>query len=111
MFFSFRQNNSGGSFKEPAVTVWVEADSPEEANQIFTTLDGCYFDPSYERDCECCGTRWNETWDIEGRTHYDMLRYIDNEANTGWKSVDELIGKSKVASHMVRHKDGTVKFI
>jgi hypothetical protein len=111
MFYSFRQNNSGGSFKGPAITVWVEADSPEEANNIFTTLDDCYFDPEYKQDCECCLTRWHETLDFEGKSHYEMLRYIDNENNNSWKDVGDLIGRNKIPQHMIRHKDGTIQYI
>ena len=31
----------------------------EEANKIFLTIDGCYFDPNCHFDCSCCGSRWD----------------------------------------------------
>jgi len=52
MWYEFSQNNSGGSFLKPALTVWVEADSADEANARFLTVPGCYFDEEYEIDCD-----------------------------------------------------------
>jgi hypothetical protein len=55
-FYHFRQNNSGGVFCEPAQSLIVEANSPEEANRI-ACEHGAYFN-GYGRDCSCCGDRW-----------------------------------------------------
>lgn len=61
MFYTFRQNNSGGTFVENWAlgigrTVIVEADSCDEANQIAEQI-GLYFDGV--GDClSCCGPRW-----------------------------------------------------
>lgn len=58
MFYEFRQNNSGGRFLPPAITVFVEADSMGEANRI-AERSGLYFDGAGSgRDCLCCGDRW-----------------------------------------------------
>ena len=57
-FYTFRQNNSGGVFSLPAINVSVEADSPDEANDIAES-HGVYFDDDYDFDCECCGQRWH----------------------------------------------------
>lgn len=57
MFYQFDQNNSGGSFSDPAIHVFVEADSAEEANSQ-AQLHGLSFDMS--DSCECCGPRWSE---------------------------------------------------
>jgi hypothetical protein len=111
MYYSFRQNNSGGRFQGPANTVWVEADSAEEANNIFTTLDNCYFDPDFQFDCGCCRARWYEADEQAAKSHYDMLREIDRDINSEWKSMSDLIGRNKIPQHMVRHKNGTVQFI
>lgn len=68
MFFEFRQNNSGGRFTFDAargisVSVWVEADSKDEAVLKAEEL-GIYFDGVSEgRDCDCCGDRWYRPWD------------------------------------------------
>ena len=63
-FYAFRQNNSGGTFTQPAINVSVEADSADEANDIAES-HGVYFDDDYEVDCECCGERWYRAteWD------------------------------------------------
>lgn len=62
-FYTFRQNNSGGSFSEPALRVIVEASSTDNANVIAQTL-GVYFDGcDIGRDCPCCGDRWSRAWD------------------------------------------------
>lgn len=62
MFYTYNQNNSGGSFIEDADRgiahyVIVEADSPEQADITAENI-GLYFDDSY--DCPCCGSRWDE---------------------------------------------------
>lgn len=65
-FFQYTQNNSGGSFEidtDAGISTYVivEAGSPEEADERAERI-GIYFDPYYERDCDCCGTRWDEAW-------------------------------------------------
>ena len=64
-FYTFTQNNSGGSFtldEADGIThfVIVEAHSADEANSKAIGL-GLYFDGS--GDCPCCGDRWSEQWD------------------------------------------------
>ena len=56
-FYTYDQNNSHGIFKEPAHYVIVEADNAVEADAI-AIQHGVYFDPDFNRDCECCGQRW-----------------------------------------------------
>lgn len=63
MFYFYSQNNSGGSFRPPAINVIVEASSAAEADSIAEGL-GLYFDGV--GDCSCCGDRWHkaeEDWD------------------------------------------------
>jgi len=68
MFFTFEQNNSGGSFAydEPAgitVNVIIEAANAAEANDKAEEI-GLYFNGCRDgRDCECCGDRWYATYD------------------------------------------------
>lgn len=79
MYYRFRQNNSGGRLNNPALNVYVEAISEDEARDIFITIPGCYFDPDYRRDCRCCGNRWDEyIWD-EYVNDYDLMRAIERE--------------------------------
>lgn len=59
-FFTFSQNNSGGSFdtdKERGIThfVIIEATDADDANRRAERI-GLYFDG--EGDCPCCGNRW-----------------------------------------------------
>lgn len=68
MFYTYRQNNSGGYFdtdKNRGISVFVivEADSAEHADRKAGEI-GLYFDG--EGDCECCGSRWSETWESDG---------------------------------------------
>lgn len=86
-FYTYRQNNSGGFFDEPALYVIVEADDSEEADERALTV-GVYFDGIAEGlDCECCGDRWDrannkgtESPEIYGKPaeqHNDMFRSKD----------------------------------
>ena len=81
MFYTFRQNNSGGYFSGP-VLVCVECDSLEDANDQ-AELNGIRF--GMFGSCECCGPRWSRAWDedslTETPTHYgDPL----SESGTSW---------------------------
>lgn len=67
MFYSYRQNNSGGYFEfndEEGITieVIVEANSVQQANALANSI-GLYFDGVDSGiDCSCCGDRWSEPW-------------------------------------------------
>ena len=50
MYYMYRQNNSRGFFTKPAVHVFIQADNVDEADRIFLTIDGCYFDPNCHFD-------------------------------------------------------------
>ncbi len=65
-FYTFRQNNSGGSFtvdENVAHTVVIQASDARDANERAAAI-GLYFDG--EGDCPCCGTRWDETSEYDG---------------------------------------------
>lgn len=67
MFYTFGQNNSGGSFnydERAGIShfVIVEADNVTVANARALGI-GIYFDDDFDIDCECCGTRWYAQWD------------------------------------------------
>jgi hypothetical protein len=58
MFYTFRQNNSGGYDIGPKVVI-IEADNCTEANSIACDKADVYFDGcDTGRDCNCCGDRW-----------------------------------------------------
>lgn len=69
-WFEFQQNNSGGSFVTDDAEgigphVWIQAYTPEQANDIAETK-GIYFDGCQTGgDCPCCGDRWYRVWDGE----------------------------------------------
>ena len=59
MFYTFNQNNSGGSFKGPHYII-IEANSAQEANSLAQNHT-VYFDGCREGiDCSCCGDRWHK---------------------------------------------------
>lgn len=62
-FYSFRQNNSGGSFYGPTYVI-IEARSATEANSVAEEKAGVYF--SGRGDCRCCGKRWYEVSEDDG---------------------------------------------
>lgn len=65
MFFTYRQNNSGGSFiRDESVDIYViiEAVDYEDADRRAENV-GIYFDGCADgSDCECCGDRWSNTY-------------------------------------------------
>lgn len=66
-FFTFVQNNSGGSFdydesRGISHFVIIEAENAEKANYRAEEI-GLYFDGvRNEMDCPCCGDRWYEIY-------------------------------------------------
>ena len=69
--FVFCQNNTGGRFIPPAICVFVEADTAEEANDIAQTAGGVYFHGVKSgKDCDCCGDRWYPVDDPLDLTEY-----------------------------------------
>ncbi len=78
MFYKFRQNNSGGWFvidDQVAITVFIEANSAEEANQL-AQQHGIYFDGVADgQDCECCGDRWNGVSEADGSEEIEIGKY------------------------------------
>jgi len=55
-YYRYIQNNSGGSFLEPAIEVFIEANTVREADSI-ARKSGIYFGYG-PGDCDCCGERW-----------------------------------------------------
>lgn len=87
-WYSYRQNNSGGGHEYDAsrgisVTVYIEANSADEANGRAREI-GLYFDGvDGGWDCECCGDRWyEETYaqddDFEPPTEDEALLIDEN---------------------------------
>lgn len=64
-FYTYRQNNSGGSWLGPAKYVIVEGVDAEDANKR-AQEKGLYFDGA--GDCSCCGSRWSEAHESDGES-------------------------------------------
>lgn len=75
MFYTFVQNNSGGSFFGPHYVI-IEANTAEEANNIAES-HGIYFNGCEDgKDCSCCGDRWhpaNDEYGTESPQIYGVL--------------------------------------
>lgn len=84
-YYRYNQNNTGGRFAEPAFEVFIEANNPNEADEV-AVKHGIYFDPFYAFDCECCGSRWDNASDWDA---YDELppedsnHWFDDELRDG----------------------------
>lgn len=99
MFYSYHQNNSGGSFQiDDKVTTYViiEADTANEANEVAEGV-GLYFD-GYG-DCECCGSRWSSAWSGDGTAEPEIYGAPANEYKSTWVEEGE-------PSVYVYYKDG-----
>ncbi len=89
MFYTFRQNNSGGYFSGP-VLVCVECDSLNQANDQ-AELNGICF--GMFGSCECCGPRWSPAYDQDILTETPTF-YGDLLTDSG-------------ESWVIHYKDGT----
>lgn len=72
-FFMFNQNNSYGEWDTDhraglSLAVVIEARDAAQANAL-ARLIGIYF--SGKGDCPCCGNRWYEVDDCEGKEEFD----------------------------------------
>jgi hypothetical protein len=108
MFFTFGQNNSGGSFiNDGYVThyVIVEADNADEANKIAENI-GIYFDGcDQDMDCPCCGDRWSRQYGNRDGTEAPEIygNPPDEEGKSDW-----FTGVGEVYCR-VHYKDGMVE--
>lgn len=114
MFYTFRQNNSGGSWHTPAITVIVEANTAREANERAETA-GVYFNGVMSgQDCECCGSRWWEQYDDENCTKTPTLWGEEINLNESYSSGPFGINwgqEAGIPNFLIVYKDGTQKFV
>lgn len=109
MFFTYSQNNSGGTFDidhSSGITVYVivEADSASDADRRAERI-GLYFDGA--GDCSCCGDRWSEQWSQDG----DALPSVYGTPVWEISPSDYIVSRSggDGAPHIYVHfKDGTI---
>jgi len=91
-FYHYDQNNSGGVFKEPALNVFIEASSHEEADAI-AEVNGLYFDGvDKNRDCPCCGDRWSRSFckPLEDQDAVDAVIEKNRKWDEGWSKQDHV---------------------
>ena len=88
MFYTFRQNNSGGSFRGP-VLVCVECDSLDQADEALVER----LPRSALTSCDCCGPRWSCAYDEDSLTETPTY-YGDLLTDSG-------------ESWVIHYKDGT----
>ena len=91
-YFTFRQNNSHGSYYGPKFVI-VNAPNAEAANEFAEKHTDVYFDYEYESDCECCGMRWYPQYsEFEGdespSISYDGEELVDHSEWLGLERVD-----------------------
>ena len=110
-WYTYSQNNSGGSFvlnESVGHYVFVEAPTAEEANRIAED-NGLYFDGCRDgRDCSCCGDRWYPQWredsgydypDLYGEDIRDLYDFYDVLTMAADKVTDEYRGYVVVYRH------------
>ena len=101
MFYLFDQNNSGGSFRRPAMCVFIEADNADEANDL-AHEHGIYFEGCYSgSDCPCCGDRWYRADDDEGTETPQIYGKHPKD--------HKFYGRSGVRKYIIVYKDGKVE--
>ena len=105
MFYTYRQNNSGGGFvvnDDVTLVVIFQADNSADANYRAQGV-GIYFDGVDKGiDCGCCGDRWAEAWSDDG----DPEPMIYGEPIATWNSWFNQPGQPY--AH-VYYKDGSKK--
>lgn len=103
-FYTYSQNNSGGSFTDPARFVIIEAYNQEEAEGFAKDL-GVYFDGCDDgTDCECCGDRWSRYC---GEASDKPLIY-DSPPDEYAASKDNMF-RGETATFLIRSYDGTIR--
>jgi hypothetical protein len=76
-YYTFRQNNSGGSFdiehdRGISIAVIIEAETADQANNRAESI-GLYFDGCDKgMDCECCGDRWYRADEYDGKNEPEI---------------------------------------
>jgi hypothetical protein len=110
MFYTFGQNNSGGSFdfdKSSGIThyVIIEAESAEDANDRAENI-GLYFDGEY--DCPCCGSRWHSTWDSDGK---DVPQIYGEAVGKGTPYKADTLWMGDDPEAVIHYLDGTIEWV
>ena len=101
MFYTFNQNNTGGSFRNSqtlAEFVIIEADTASEANDKAECI-GVYFGGvDDDIDCPCCGDRWHPVSDSDGKVVPHVYHI----------PLDKFRGRSVSGDTVIHYKSGRV---
>jgi len=110
-FYTFNQNNSGGSFdfdKNSGIThyVIIEAASKDDAiakaERIGLYWDGC----ETGQDCDCCGDRWSTYCD-----EYDSPAIYGVPVEDAILEKDSLLWMKPNPEACIHYADGTKKWV
>ena len=110
MFYTYSQNNSGGSFRGPAIYVIVEADSATQADYRAQHEAGIYFNGVQSgHDCGCCGDRWYPQWEkgdeVPSIYGQPVSEKKDDPFRRDWAKID------KVSYARIFYANGDVKTV
>lgn len=106
-FFTFSQNNSGGSFvfKKEGITHYVVIEAVDanhaasRAEEIGLYFNGC----DSGQDCECCGDRWYRPYRDDG----DKKPMIYGKAASEYKDVNWMGENPEIVVHYL---DGKIEW-
>ena len=107
-YYAFKQNNSFGIFKPPAIFLIVEANDVEEAMHIAED-HGAYFDGV--GDCHCCGNRWYEPERSTEEPSYYGQPITDKEIEDARRRYAPLTKEANTWLFMIVYKDKPVEKI
>lgn len=92
-WYQFSQNNSGGIFILDAnlsINVYIEAHSPQEANQRAEELGIYFYGVGEGMDCPCCGDRWYSADAYNALSEEDLKESIkvheENSLHQAWSN-------------------------
>jgi len=88
MFYTFRQNNSGGYYSGPQYII-IEAADAEEANERSQSTQ-IYFDGASNDgpDCPCCGDRWYRAYSNDKGTDQPEIYGYNQFQDDEWVQTD-----------------------
>ena len=88
-YYFFDQNNSGGdTYKVGELEhLVIKASCSYEANRIAESM-GLYFNGVLkDRDCPCCGDRWNPVSESDAMTLEEAQAKVEDYTARGWQKV------------------------
>lgn len=110
-FFTFDQNNSGGSFRRDEKSgigryVIIEAYDATHANARAEDL-GIYFDGCSDGfDCSCCGDRWHRAYDSDGE---EFPEVYGNDVRKDGAYYNDWCWQENEVCVFVHNLDGTIE--